>query len=323
MLEDMALASPCEGDRISAFMNSALRRGSTLALQDAANFQFSASLTELGCLRVCRVETDPHVVISGGLSPLQADEVDLGYNILLPLSGELCILLPDRRIQLHAPQWCLLNREPTPHRVVIPKASAFLVLVLPRSETDSLSRELRRLTLRPLEGRHGAGRLFRDLVRNAAEELPSLPMSRRVAISDAILHLFRVTVRDMLAVSRPSSQQQSVYQRICSTIDGNISDPKFSIGAIADALGYSRRYVHMVFSMYNPDTTLSTYIRSRRLARCRDEMLMGRLDQFSVAEIAYSWGFNDPSYFGRMFRREFGLSPGAFLSRSKVNGGTD
>jgi AraC family transcriptional activator of pobA len=35
----------------------------------------------------------------------------------------------------------------------------------------------------------------------------------------------------------------------------------------------------------------------------------------TVAEIAYSLAFEDPFYFGRIFKRETGMSPGRFRER--------
>jgi len=33
------------------------------------------------------------------------------------------------------------------------------------------------------------------------------------------------------------------------------------------------------------------------------------LNNRSVSEVAYSWGFNDPAHFSRTFRSRFGISP--------------
>jgi AraC-like DNA-binding protein len=35
-----------------------------------------------------------------------------------------------------------------------------------------------------------------------------------------------------------------------------------------------------------------------------------------VQEIAARWGFDDPGYFSRLFRRRFGISPSAALGRA-------
>jgi hypothetical protein len=71
----------------------------------------------------------------------------------------------------------------------------------------------------------------------------------------------------------------------------------------------SPRYVHLIFSEHG--TTVGTWIRSRRLAKCRAELANLRKDR-SVTEIAMDWGFNDVAHFSRSFSSAFGISPREF-----------
>ncbi|MEA5257381.1 two-component regulator propeller domain-containing protein [Arcicella aquatica] len=41
-------------------------------------------------------------------------------------------------------------------------------------------------------------------------------------------------------------------------------------------------------------------------------------DSFTIAEIAYKVGFNDPSYFTRIFKKEFGKSPSEYLEKTPL-----
>jgi AraC-like DNA-binding protein len=52
----------------------------------------------------------------------------------------------------------------------------------------------------------------------------------------------------------------------------------------------------------------AVFIRSIRLNHAKE--LLVNTDQ-SVSEIAYQVGFNDPSWFSRAFKDEFGISPSA------------
>ena len=58
-------------------------------------------------------------------------------------------------------------------------------------------------------------------------------------------------------------------------------------------------------------TGLSTteFIKSIRLNEAK-KMLMER--EYSVSEIAYRVGFNDPAYFSRSFKKKFNASPSSF-----------
>jgi len=52
-------------------------------------------------------------------------------------------------------------------------------------------------------------------------------------------------------------------------------------------------------------------LRYRILEACKEL----RHPNIAVANVAYSVGFNDPSYFARVFRRYFGLSPSQFCEQ--------
>lgn len=70
----------------------------------------------------------------------------------------------------------------------------------------------------------------------------------------------------------------------------------------------SPRYLRMLFE--SEGTSFTEFVREERLKRARRMLLTPRLDRLLISEIAYEVGFNDLSYFNRMFRRRFGLSPG-------------
>lgn len=56
-------------------------------------------------------------------------------------------------------------------------------------------------------------------------------------------------------------------------------------------------------------TTPIQYVLKYRLDQIRDELMFS--PSSSIADIAYSCGFNDISYFNRCFRKEFGITPSA------------
>jgi AraC-like DNA-binding protein len=98
----------------------------------------------------------------------------------------------------------------------------------------------------------------------------------------------------------------SLYLRLTSFIEEHLADPDLSPSMIAQKHHISPRYLHLIFS--EQGTTVGTWIRSRRLAKCRAELANLRNDR-SITEIAMGWGFNDVAHFSRSFRSAFGISP--------------
>jgi AraC-like DNA-binding protein len=54
------------------------------------------------------------------------------------------------------------------------------------------------------------------------------------------------------------------------------------------------------------------FIRSIRLQQAR--LLLDK-GQLNVSEIAYQVGFNDPAYFTRAFKKQYGFAPKTFLTK--------
>ncbi|MFB9269224.1 helix-turn-helix domain-containing protein [Bradyrhizobium erythrophlei] len=78
---------------------------------------------------------------------------------------------------------------------------------------------------------------------------------------------------------------------------------------LANRLGVSMRTLQEDFSAVG--TTVTSFIRDRRLHLAKDRLVEKQrgLDGGTIAEIAYSSGFNDISYFNRCFKKAFACSP--------------
>ena len=101
----------------------------------------------------------------------------------------------------------------------------------------------------------------------------------------------------------------SLYRRLILFIEEHLADPDLSPAMIAQKHHISPRYLQLIFS--EQGTTVGTWIRSRRLAKCRAELANLSKDR-SVTEIAMDWGFNDVAYFSRSFSSAYGISPREF-----------
>lgn len=69
--------------------------------------------------------------------------------------------------------------------------------------------------------------------------------------------------------------------------------------------GYSKSRFSHIFS----EITGTTPIKYQNSVRLKLALEMLTATQLSVSNIAYSLGFNDPLYFSRIFKKEYGISP--------------
>lgn len=97
--------------------------------------------------------------------------------------------------------------------------------------------------------------------------------------------------------------------RIRRYIDQRLNDPELSPQDIAREFRISRRYVHKIFAA--DDETASRYILRRRLERCHRSLTDEMQRPKTISAIAFEWGFNNTTHFGRVFRERYGVSPSA------------
>jgi two-component system response regulator YesN len=77
---------------------------------------------------------------------------------------------------------------------------------------------------------------------------------------------------------------------------------------IAAHVGVSQEYLSSCFHR-EVGVPLVNYVERYRLRRAKELLVT---TEKSITEIALEVGFNDSSYFGRIFRRENGISPLAY-----------
>ena len=103
------------------------------------------------------------------------------------------------------------------------------------------------------------------------------------------------------------SESERVFQ--CQwLIRNNIDDPTLTIESLAEKLRCSGGHLSRQFQKATGER-IPGYINRIRLNNAIDAL---RQTQLSVKEIAGACGFNDPSYFTRVFRKTTGISPMQF-----------
>ncbi len=106
------------------------------------------------------------------------------------------------------------------------------------------------------------------------------------------------------------------FQKIMAVVQEKFTDPEFSVALLAEELHLSVSQLQRKIATMT-DITPVQIIRDLRLARSKDLL---RTTDLSVAEIAFKAGFNDPSYFTRLFVREHGGTPSEWKEAQMKDG---
>lgn len=121
-------------------------------------------------------------------------------------------------------------------------------------------------------------------------------------------------LRDLLAMSinerRSASPAPSAarYEDALRYLSDRLGDPALNIAALSKHLGMAPRTVQELFKAQG--STFTAQLMQLRLDAAAQ--LLRQTPSNTVAQIAYSVGFSDLSYFHRQFRRRFGITPGHF-----------
>ena len=108
-----------------------------------------------------------------------------------------------------------------------------------------------------------------------------------------------------------SSDDKFIRQAL-DLVEKNIANTEFSVEEMSRELFLSRVALYKKLFHLTGKTPIE-FIRSIRLKRAAQLL---EKSQFTVAEIAYEVGFNNPKYFSRYFKAEFGVLPSVYQRSS-------
>ncbi len=112
-----------------------------------------------------------------------------------------------------------------------------------------------------------------------------------------------------------TSLDEKLIQKAIKYVEEKIADADFSVEDLSRELGMSRVHLYKKLLALTGKSPLE-FIRSLRLQRAAQLLTKSQL---TVAEVAYQVGFNNPKYFAKYFKEEFGMLPSAYMAQHKRN----
>jgi len=101
--------------------------------------------------------------------------------------------------------------------------------------------------------------------------------------------------------------RQALILRLRAHVYTHLWDRGLTPATVAAAQHISLRYLHKLFE--GQDSTISRWIRHRRLEEARRELARPGRNDTTVSAVARRWGFASASHFSRCFRAAYGMSP--------------
>ena len=258
------------------------------------------------------VTASPHAVTR--TDSLIDDTDQRFYKASLQLTGTGLLIQDGREALLHPGDLTLYDTA-RPYSLVFEEDMRMLVLMFPREQLGLPPDMMRQLTAHRFSSDAGLGAMIIPFLQTISQDLDKVggvtgPRLVRTAI-DLITTIF---ANELDLEADPGDSHQLLMQRIRLYIEANLGSVDLGPTQIAAAHFISTRHLHGLFRQRG--TTVSTWIRERRLENCRRDLIDPLNAHSSVGSIASRWGFVDAAHFSRVFKAAFEMAPSELRARS-------
>jgi AraC-like DNA-binding protein len=277
-----------------------------LSIDSETGFYGRMRSRDIGTMLVAEATADAHMV-ERTTRLIRQSETDY-YKVSMPLSG-YCLVEQDGRETPLIPGDMAVYDTGRPYTLTFNDTCQMLVLMFPQRFLRLSRDEMRTLTAERISGRKGIGALASPLLKNLVLHVDEFGEDQSARLADNVLDLLSTLFCDRLGKSATPvvGTAQTLLLRIRAFIENHLDDSDLTPDTIAAAAHISTGYLHKLFRM--DGTTVSRFIRERRLEHCRRDLLAPDQVTLPVSSIGARWGLVDAAHFSRLFKAEYGLSP--------------
>ena len=101
--------------------------------------------------------------------------------------------------------------------------------------------------------------------------------------------------------------------------DRNITDSNFGVERLSEIINMSRSSLHRKIKALS-GTSPTDFIRLIRLKKASELIAEGH---YRTGEVCYIVGINSPSYFIKLFQKQFGMTPKEFEKQQRMTNTND
>jgi AraC-like DNA-binding protein len=144
---------------------------------------------------------------------------------------------------------------------------------------------------------------------NLLDRLDAGIVDAQLDMADGVVGIVRALFAERIGPEQTVTQPPAalLLAGIKRFIDLHLGEPWLAPESIARANHISTRYLHKIFE--GERTTVSEWIRDRRLERCRRDLLDPALRHETILSIATRWGITSSAHFSRVYRASYGCTP--------------
>lgn len=229
------------------------------------------------------------------------------FKVSLLLAGTSMLIQNGREVVMKPGDISFYDTS-QPYSLVFDEQFRNLIMMFPKSRLNFPAHFTESLTAVSLGDQHPLAHVVAEFISRSSPHLHLLSGPARVKLAHSSIDLLDSALSAVFDVEAPAQHpHRALLQKIYGYIDAHLGSPRLSPDDIAAAHYVSTRHLHAVFQ--ETGTTVSSWIKERRLERCRLDLLDSTRSHLGVAAIATTWGFVDAAHFSRNFRAAYGMSP--------------
>lgn len=172
---------------------------------------------------------------------------------------------------------------------------------------------VKRLAGARLHAHSGIGAMLARALIQISHDPGSYRLADAQRVSTILLDLAAALVAgefETAAILTPECRRRTLMRQILAYIQQHLGDPALRPATIAAAHSISTRTLYNLFQ--DESLAVATWIRARRLDRCRHDLADPRQIHRPINTIASHWGFTSPEHFTRAFKAAYGVTPGTY-----------
>lgn len=229
------------------------------------------------------------------------------YKVSLLLAGQ-SVLVQDGREVIMRPGDLTVYDTSRPYSLLFTEEFRNLIMMFPKDRLNIPVPFTEQLTAVSMREQSDLAPVVASFLSEFPTQLAKLPERVRSKLGNTSLDLVGTLFSQVLDVGAPAQDpHRQLLQKIHTFIEDRLGSSDLSPTFIAEAHYISTRHLHSLFR--EVDTTVSTWIRERRLERCRADLLNPLFADRTISSVAARWGFVDGAHFSRLFKSTYGVAP--------------
>jgi AraC-like DNA-binding protein len=275
-------------------------------------FRGVITASRLGGLDFIEVQCDGHVVARRNEDIARASSDT--YYVYCQRANSAWIRQAEREL-IAEPGDVVIADPNIPFMTKASESFNFRVWRMPRSILDPLRVTRGSIMITHLRRNDPLGALLRDYLASAAVQAGRMNSVAEGVVSDyaARLAAFALGMSSQVYDRSRDALREVKFSRVLQYIDRHLTEPDLTPRVVAERNGMSVRALHLLFELKG--VSFSQWVQRRRLEEIKALLLHPGTAGRSVADIAFSWGFNDLSTFYRAFHSAYGVRPGQIRPR--------